>query len=49
MEPRYLDQYQKIRYFSCWRLETYEKKIDHAKELKIRIITEKEWNDILNS
>ena len=26
-----------------------KKKIDHAKELKIRIITEKEWNDILNS
>ncbi len=26
-----------------------KKKIDDAKELKIRIITEKEWNDILNS
>ena len=30
-------------------LKPTKKKIDHAKELKIRIITEKEWNDILNS
>ena len=26
-----------------------KKKIDQAKELKIKIITEKEWNKILNS
>ena len=28
---------------------TKKKKIDQAKEFKIKIITEKEWNKILNS
>ena len=43
-----LGQFQKIRLFSGGNSKPTKKKIDLAKKLSIQIISEKEWNKILN-
>ena len=39
---------KKLNYLVVVTQKPTKKKIDHAKDLKIKIITEKEWNEILN-
>ena len=40
---------KKLDYLIVGDSKPTKKKVDQAKELKIRIISEKEWNKILNS
>ena len=40
---------QKLDYLVVGRSKPTKRKIDQAKKMKIKIITEKDWNEILNS
>ena len=40
---------KKLNYLVVGDTKPTKKKIDYAKQLNIRIITEKDWNKILNS
>ena len=40
---------KKLDFFSRRKFKTYKKKIDQANTLGIKIITENEWEKILNS
>ena len=39
---------KKIRLSCDWKFKTNKKKIEKAKELKIDLITEEKWYDLLN-
>ena len=40
---------QKLDYLVVGESKPTKRKIDQAKKMKIKIITEKDWNEILNS
>ena len=39
---------KKVKYFSCRKLQANKKKIEKAKEMKIKIYSENEWYEFLN-
>ena len=43
------NNFKKIDYLVVGNSKPTKKKIDQARDLKIKILTEKEWNNILNN
>ena len=39
---------KKIKYIGSWRFKTNKKKIEKAKELKVKIYSENDWYKFLN-